>query len=513
MSKSELHQTAAILLPPEGGGRGERYVAATHWWSRLLWGLRAKNIATFLIPALLTVGLFAWFARFRLRESLDVELGLRLISVARAAVPLLPSDQIDSFAPGDEKIRSYRNLQRKLRRLKKATGVRRIYVFDRDRKSLLDTKATPVGQKYVSLSFEASELKAVFSGRPKAGVLFQDKQGRQYKTGFTPLLEGKDVLAVVAVEGSALYFQQIRDLQRELFFVGLLSILLVVLTGFLFTGWLVAPVKKLVSAANRMGEGNLTESVPTLGQDEIGSLAETMEEMRLNILARDRQMQMMLSGIAHEVRNPLGGMELFSGILKEELAGDPEKLSYVDRIQRELRYLGEVVNSFLNFARPSTIHITKQDWHEFLIEIQMLLSPAMQEKDVSIELLGLPLEREISFDRSKIHQAVLNLVQNAIQASPKGGMVRLESSLEESGLLFTIQDKGTGIPEEKLEQVFEPFFTTKEKGTGLGLPLAKKFVEVHAGRIAVACPLEGGTVVSLWLPQGDFAQGDFAQEE
>ncbi|TNE50752.1 MAG: HAMP domain-containing histidine kinase [Deltaproteobacteria bacterium] len=500
MPSPELSQTSTLVLPSETE-QTTRKGAVARWRDRLLWGLRAKTVVTFLIPALLTVGLFGWYVRFRFKEGLDSELGQRLINVGKSARPLLSPQVIGTFGPGDQTLRSYRNMQRKLRQLLKETGARRIYIFDEHRKSLLDTQKVDVGTKYVSLSFEDSELKAAFQGKSQAGVLFQDKKGRQYKTGFTPLFEGQDVIAVIAVEGSARYFKRIQIMQRELLVFGVLSLALVVFAGLLFAGWLVSPVKKLVGAARNIGEGNLTEEVPTLGRDEIGFLAETMEEMRQNILARDRHLQMMLSGIAHEVRNPLGGMELFSGILKEELADDPDKLSHINRIQRELRYLGDVVNSFLDYARPTTIHIAPHDWHEFLIEITMLMSSNAAEKGVELKMIKLKGETEVFFDRGRMHQVVINLVQNAIQASPTDSTIQLESRWEEGGLLFTLLDEGPGIPEEKLEQVFEPFFTTKEKGTGLGLPLAKKFVESQDGRIAIVCPPEGGTLVSIWLPQ------------
>lgn len=197
---SPLKQTSTIVLPSEAENLSKPGALA-RWSDRLLWGLRAKTIATFLVPALLTVGLFAWFARFRLKEALDSELGQRLISVAHSAQPLLSPQVLDTYGPGDEKIRSYLNMQRKLLQLQHATGVRRIYVFDAERKSLLDTAPTPVGTRYVSLSFEASELKATFAGQSRAGVLFQDQHGKHYKTGFAPVHLGKDVIAVIAVEG------------------------------------------------------------------------------------------------------------------------------------------------------------------------------------------------------------------------------------------------------------------------------------------------------------------------
>src|SRR5262249_19629859 len=118
-----------------------------------------------------------------------------------------------------------------------------------------------------------------------------------------------------------------------------------------FASRLSRPLRSLVEAAQAIGRGDLARPITARGRDEVGFLAQTMEEMRSSIQARDRQMQMMLSGIAHEVRNPLGGIELYAGLLREDLVGDPKKLARVQRIERELAHLKNVVNDFLDYAR------------------------------------------------------------------------------------------------------------------------------------------------------------------
>lgn len=464
-------------------------------------GLRTKVIVTFLIPALLTVGLLAWYARFRLKEGLDAELGKRLISIAQSAAPLLPYEQaLKPLYEDYEESRTYRNLHRKMLSLQKATGVRRIYVFDRKLKSLMDTRKVKVGTSYPSLSFEELELRAVFKGKPKASILFVDEKGVYYKTGFAPLREKGKVVAAIAVEGGAQYFSTLRTIQQQLVLYGLLSLLLVIATGLLFARWLVGPVGQLVEVAQNIGEGRLEEEVPQLGRDEIGFLALTMEEMRKNILIRDNQMQMMLSGIAHEVRNPLGGMELFSGILIEELADDPDKRSHVERIQRETRYLNNVVSSFLDFARPIPLDIQPRDWKDFAFELSMLLISDLEPKGIEFKVDNPDDLPHVPFDKSRMQQTLLNLLQNAIHASPKDATIVLKSQIENDHLKIEIIDQGEGIPQEKIERIFEPFFTTKEKGTGLGLPLAKKFVELHGGTISIESVLKEGTTITMFLP-------------
>jgi signal transduction histidine kinase len=463
--------------------------------------LRAKSIILFLLPALLTLGLFIFYAGVRLQAGLDQSLGRRLSSIAQAATPLLPPQYLLSFQKGDRSTRTYRNLKKRMLRLKKSTGVRRIYVFSPQHRSLLDTGDVPIGRKYVELDLEKFELRQVFKlGRPRSSTLFRDQKGQYYKTGYAPLRDQGKVVAAIAVEGSAGYFTILRSTQRSLLFFSFFALALVVLTGLFFSTWLVAPINKLVDAARGIGEGRLEETVPVENEDEIGFLALTMEEMRKNILARDNQMQMMLSGIAHEVRNPLGGMELFTGILLEELEDEPEKASHVKRVQREVRYLADVVNSFLSFARPQALDIRKYDLEDFLMEMRMVLSADLMQKDLDLRLTGEFREKKLPFDKSRLQQTILNLVQNAIHASPMSEKIELNVEFGEEWCTLKLLDKGEGIPPETLANIFEPFFTTKEKGTGLGLPLARRLVEQHGGTLDIESVVGEGTTVIMALP-------------
>ncbi len=497
-SRAAVVAQKAREIKPQGGRVEDRKRRGYVPWYR---SLRTKVVLVFLLPALLTLGLFIFYAGMRLQEGLDAELGRRLISVGQAASALLSSSVVTSFLPEDQESRSYRNLQQKLRRLKESTGVQRIFVFDQKRRSLLDTEKMPVGQEYVQLSFEESELGAVWQGKPRASVLFQRRGGALYKAGFAPLVgEDQRILAAIGVEGSASYFVILRRTQRSLLLFALLSLGLVVVSGFLFSRFVVAPVRRLVRATEVIGQGELQHEVPVLEQDEIGLLARTMDEMRRNILARDRQMQMMLSGIAHEVRNPLGGMELFTGILEEELVEQPEKQAHVQRIQRELRYLAEVVKSFLEYARPMALDLRRVEWKDFSEELRLLLRSDCEKHQISLILSSDAEEAVFHFDRTRMQQALLNLLQNAIQASPSGAAVFLQISQQDEGYCIQVIDEGKGMSAEVLEKVLEPFYTTKEKGTGLGLPLAARIVERHGGAMDLHSEVGRGTTISLWLP-------------
>ncbi len=467
-------------------------------------GLRSKTVLTFAIPMLLTVGSFTWLARFRMREVLEQQLSKRLIGIAKTVNFIITAEWLSYLDPEDQSSRTYKYLRGKLSQLVSSTQSRRIYLFNRKGKIFLDSSGRN-SKKSLELLVEPNIIERVFSGQTVSSVLFRDASGRWYKTGFAPIFDEQrgdrkpPVIAGVAVEGSADYFAQLDQLLREFFWYSILALLSIAITGILFSNWLLAPLSKLVQAAIKIGQGELTEEIRVSSRDEIGFLAQTMDEMRKNILARDQQMQMMLSGIAHEVRNPLGGIELFTGILKEELADRPEQLSHVERIQRELRYLADVVTSFLDYARPLKIQKEEGDLGEFVSQIVRLVEPEAEEKSVKIELQIEPLPK-VYFDRQRLQQGLLNLIQNGIQASPENSTLTIALYNRGELVEISIRDRGPGIPEELREKIFQPFFTTKEKGTGLGLPLADKMVRAHGGTLSFSSKPNEETTFKITLP-------------
>jgi signal transduction histidine kinase len=269
-------------------------------------------------------------------------------------------------------------------------------------------------------------------------------------------------------------------------------------------------------------------------KDEFQTLAHAFNEMRQNLLDRDEQMQMMLRGIAHEVRNPLGGMELFSGLLAEELDPETKEAEYVQKIQKELGYLGRVVSDFLDYARRQPIELERLAAAPFLQEIVSLLAWDLDEAGVALELGEMSDDLELTLDKQRLRRVLINLVRNAGQASDKGGKVEmwarelsapdaasvlggsdygavalLDTALGdgESWRAICIRDRGRGIEPEKVDGIFTPFFTTKEKGSGLGLALARQSVEEHGGAMLVASTHETdadsgerGTLMVVLLP-------------
>ena len=506
--------------------------------------LRDKLILAFLLPTLLLVALNGALTYWVARGGLEEELGARLVAIGQTlAAELSGGVEAGQLARMDaSKVRTRDRLRLRLEAIRSQTGARRLFLFDPQMKSLVDTREdVSFGQKLFTLEADRFEIARVLeNGEAVTSILFSDEDGTRYKTAYVPIFlraddqqKAPEVVAALGVEASASFFDLLTDFASGLIALAIFGLTLVVIVGVFFARRLTRPVNELVDAAKNLGQGALDEPIispdaleRSRGGDELASLRVSFEEMRRAILGRDRQMQMMLSGIAHEVRNPLGGMELFCGLLREDIEWDEpvdqDKIEKVDRIQRELNYLNKVVTDFLDFARYRPLELERFDAAALVEEIKNLLDKDANEHGCELrveiehgDVAGEEDEEgatlEISADRERLRRAIINTTRNAWQASPEGGAITLRVIAPPSGSgklerIIEIQDQGTGIPEEKLEEILTPFFTTKEKGSGLGLALTGKIIEQHGGQMTIASVVGEGTTVRFTLPFDPDAQ-------
>ena len=464
----------------------------------------AKLLGAYLVPAIATFAGFGLVAHYVARRALEDELGRRLMSVAAASAAQISDENVALLGPGDEETRTYRNLQRRLDELAAATGVARIYVLAPDRTSRCDTRpGVPIGERYYALDAWQSELGRVFhDGVPASSVLFAGRDGALYKSGFAPLKgDGREIPFAVGVDGAASLYAQLARFRRTLFAVGLVATLLIVALSVLVARRLVRPIRQLARAADRIGRGELDEAVLATSRDEVGVVAETMEQMRQQLRARDERMQMMLAGIAHEVRNPLGGLQLYAGLLREDLAGDEEKLQHVARIDRELNRLKIIVSDFLEFARRPKLEVQPFDVAELLAEVRNLAVADAQLRKVTVALDAVPAR--VAGDEGQLRRALVNLAQNAVQACADDGSGRVTLACVKTGgeIIVSVRDTGAGIDADTLSKIWTPFYTTKQSGTGLGLAFVRDIANDHGARLSVDSAPGRGTTFTIALPE------------
>jgi two-component system, NtrC family, sensor histidine kinase HydH len=211
----------------------------------------------------------------------------------------------------------------------------------------------------------------------------------------------------------------------------------------------------------------------------------------------------LTAGLAHELRNPLGTIRASAEMLtKQSAQARPEIMSEMaEFIRSEVDRMNGLITSFLNFARPLQIHPVTADLKQIIDEVVREGSGLADKAGITINVETFPGDLSFAFDPDLLRSALLNLLQNAIQASAPGSGVIIRTLSENDYIKIYVEDSGKGIEPQHLESIFNPFFTTKPQGIGLGLAIVSKIVDEHGGRISVQSEIGRGTTFEMILPR------------
>jgi signal transduction histidine kinase len=208
------------------------------------------------------------------------------------------------------------------------------------------------------------------------------------------------------------------------------------------------------------------------------------------------------ASVAHEIRNPLFAISSISQILGMECGNDPELAELSKAMRSEILRLNGIVEDLLTFGRRRDLELQLAKPGEVLDELLAMNAAAFRDHGVTLERVEAAPQAAFRFDPAQTKQVFLNLVLNAVQASERGGVVRVQSGVEElpDPHWFTrITNGGAGIPDDVKDKIFDLFFTTKERGSGIGLAVSKRIVEAHSGTLEFESR-PGETVFTVRLP-------------
>ena len=356
------------------------------------------------------------------------------------------------------------------------------------------------------------------------------------------------------------------------------STVLVVFGSFLLSRVLVKPLKDLVRLTQKISDGDFNQTIEVTSTNEIGQLITSFNRMIKRLKENQENIKMHLeslelanrklkqaqeelirteklasigrfaAGVAHEVGNPLGSILGYTSILAREEVTREETLDYLKRIEKEIERINRIVKELLNFARPSRLEIQEVEINRVIEDTLSLLSYQKSFKNIETRLTFQPNLPMIKGNESQLSQIFINIILNAIDAMPDGGVLGIETvdcvvgserrddlehpyfsrrkddpletdyyhlrSPNPFSILFTkfskgdqlikvkISDTGIGIKKEDLEKIFDPFFTTKDpdKGTGLGLSISLRIIESLGGEVKVRSEEGKGSAFEVYFP-------------
>jgi signal transduction histidine kinase len=221
----------------------------------------------------------------------------------------------------------------------------------------------------------------------------------------------------------------------------------------------------------------------------------------MGLLSRLDAINRLTGGVAHEVKNPLHSIAARLALLDSMIGEDsPEAAEEIRVIGEEVERLDRVVRTFLDFTRPVEMAQEELDLAEIAREVAALVEPDAARRSVSVHFRSRPERVPLWGDPDLLRQALMNLAVNALDAMPQGGTLSLDVELRARDAQLTVADTGVGIPATRREKIFQLYFTTKKDGSGLGLAMVYRAVQLHGGSIDVESELGRGTRFRILLP-------------
>lgn len=262
------------------------------------------------------------------------------------------------------------------------------------------------------------------------------------------------------------------------------------------TGWLWEQERKQRTFYQQASE-ELKESLVKLEQtsDELKQI-----EGHLRAAERLSTLGELTASLAHEVRNPLGSIRGVAEILRDE-SHNESHTKFIDILLKEVQRIESVVANYLSLARQKSLQKAPFDVVAVIESTLALVGPEIRKKNLKVIDAYQPQHLKMLGQEDQIRQAILNIVLNAIQASPVRGALEIIAKKNGETIQIKVKDDGPGLSREAAEKMFDPFFTEKADGVGLGLAITKRIVEAHKGRIHADSPPHAGAVITMEFPE------------
>lgn len=251
----------------------------------------------------------------------------------------------------------------------------------------------------------------------------------------------------------------------------------------------------LTSAKLAEAYADLQGQVARLSAELAVANGELARRERLSLLGE------VAAKLAHQLRTPLAAALLYAGHLGRPQLQEVDRIRFADKTVNRLRYLERLIQDMLLFVKGQQGQVSVFSVNGVVDELIQVMEPQAALLGIRLEVHESSEDVPVEADRQALSGALINLLENAVQASPPGGVVRLVVGIGDSFVSYRVQDQGPGIPEAARERLFEPFFTTRSEGSGLGLAIVKQTADAHGGWVELESEPGKGSVFILYLPR------------
>lgn len=381
----------------------------------------------------------------------------------------------------------------------------RMYVVDRSGRVLYDSLGQITGADFSQWRDVRLALKGEYGARTSADVEEDPNTSVMYVGA--PVRWNNDIVGAVTVGKPVQSFGQfVEAARRKTLYVGGLSAVAVVLLAVIMSVWLVRPFG-LIADYVRYVRSQRRFSLPRLGRRALRVIGAAYDEMR-DTLAGRSYVADYVQTLTHEVKSPLSAIRGAAELLQEPGMPPQERQKFLANITRETQRIQEMVDRMMELTaletRRSLEHVQAVSLAPLLQEVMATAQDAGAARQVRVQL-DVHADATVEGDPFLLRRAVSNLLDNAVDFSPAGGLVRVQLECTQRQARIQVQDQGPGIPEYAQEKVFEKFYSlarphSRKKSTGLGLSFVREIASLHHGRIELANAAEGGALATLSLP-------------
>lgn len=367
-----------------------------------------------------------------------------------------------------------------------------IFIFDKNFMVLVHSDISVIeNRSNPNLIINKKDIEELSVKQSISTTPFKGDDGNWYLWGFYRLDEN----FFLAVKESADRLQRVEEFANLFFYLGLIATLITIIVSWLIAMSITKPVDKLIKFSNEIGKGNFNIRPPENMRGEIEMLSTAMEKMKNDLFENQKERENMLAQIAHEIRNPLGGIELFANLVKEDLIIENKNPENLDKILKEITGLKTLITAYLNYSKPKIAAQELINLPDLLVDITNVFKPDLDKKKARI-VCDLK-STKVWFDPEHLRQILINLISNSLNSVSEDGLITITSSANHTNWWITVSDNGQGISEENIDLIFDPFFTTKKEGTGLGLSICKKLAKENNARIQAANNKDKGCTFKL----------------